>query len=293
MTHLLDISTAKRAVLEYDLPPSLPPVRADRSQIQQVIVNLVTNAAEASEDRRGLILIRAGSMDCDREFLMQTLAEKGLPEGSYVWLEVEDSGTGMDADTLFRIFDPFFTSKFLGRGLGLAAVAGILRGHRGAIHVRSEPGRGTTFRVLLPVAGQAEKSASPRRKRRGERKLGGTVLLVDDDQAVLGVGRRMLEQIGLAVLEASGGEAAIELFRKQAGEISAVILDLTMPGMDGEQTLRALRTLRPEVPVILTSGYSEREASARFDEDEGPEGFLEKPFTVATLRATLHEILGR
>jgi PAS domain S-box-containing protein len=292
MTQLLEISAAKKAVLEYELPSSLPTFNGDRSQIQQVILNLVTNAAEAGDEGQRLIRIQTGSMDCDREFLMQTVAEEELPEGRYVWLEVTDSGEGMDAETLPRIFDPFFTRKFPGRGLGLAAVAGILRGHKGAIHVQSEPGRGTIFRVLFPAVRSAEQPARPKRTKKGAGKISGTVLIVDDEEAVLSVGQRMLEQIGLTVFAVLDGAGAVELFRERAAEIDAVLLDLTMPGMDGEETLRALRAVSREVPVILASGYSDREVSRRFGADEQPEGFLQKPFTVATLADKLREFLG-
>jgi CheY-like chemotaxis protein len=173
-------------------------------------------------------------------------------------------------------------------------VAGILRGHKGAIHVQSEPGRGPTFRILFPAAGSAEKPArSKRTKRKGKGKIRGTVLIVDDEEAVLSVGQRMLEQIGLTVFAVLDGADAVEIFRKRSGEIDAVLLDLSMPVMDGEETLRALRAVSREVPIILTSGHNEREVSRRFGDGEGPEGFLQKPFTVAALSDKLREILGR
>ena len=165
MTRLLAISTAKRAVVEYELPPSLPPVSGDLAQIQQVVMNLVINAAEAIEGGKGLIRVRAGSMHCDREYLLAHPV-RGRPAGGQLRV-VRGHGqrAGMDDETLEKIFDPFFSTKFPGRGLGLAAVAGILRGHKGAIHVQSEPGRGATFRILFPAAAAAavEKKPAPPR----------------------------------------------------------------------------------------------------------------------------------
>jgi len=293
MTNLLDVSASRKAVVERELPPSLPAVNGDLTQVQQVIMNLVINAAEATECGRGLIRIRAGSMRCDRDFLRQTLAEEDLPEGDYVWLEVADNGAGMDAETRARIFDPFYTTKFLGRGLGLAAVAGILRAHRGAIHVQSEPGRGSAFRILFPAAGEVEHPAPPARRKRGKRKIAGTVLIVDDEESVLNVGERMLRQLGLTVITAGDGARAVELFRERAGRIDAVVLDLTMPGMSGEETFRALRAVKRDIPVIVTSGYNEQEVARRFGEGTLPSGFLQKPFTLAVLTEKLSELLGR
>jgi two-component system cell cycle sensor histidine kinase/response regulator CckA len=291
MVPMFDISVSKKATLRYFLAEGLPSVEADATQMHQVIMNLITNASEALGDASGVISVSCGSMDCDRAFLSDGHLGDTLPEGRYVYLEVSDTGCGMDAETLSRIFDPFFTTKFMGRGLGLAAVLGIVRGHKGTIRVYSEPGQGTTFRILLPAvqgtpsdqAQTAEKSAAPR--------SGGTVLLVDDDSHVREVGSQMLESLGFRVLTAANGREGVEVFQEHGGEIECVILDLTMPIMGGEEAFRELRRLQSDVRVILSSGYNEQEATRSFM-GKGLAGFVQKPYSVAKLRETLNGILG-
>ena len=289
--HLLKVSISKNAALRYELADDLPAVEADAAQIRQVVMNLITNASEAVGEEGGTITVRTGIIEVGREYLAATDLGDGLPEGPYLFLEVSDTGRGMGRETRARLFDPFFSTKFTGRGLGLAAVLGIVRGHKGAIRVYSEPGEGTTFKVLLPIterlAGKAPRAAPDGR---AEWRGSGTVLVIDDEPTVRNVARMMLERAGLTVLTASDGEAGVELFSEHRDEIDAVLLDLTMPRMNGEETLRRLRRIRKDVPVILSSGYNEQDVTSRFTGD-GPAGFIQKPFELEVLVGQFRRVM--
>jgi two-component system cell cycle sensor histidine kinase/response regulator CckA len=290
MGHLLAISISKHASLQYHFGADLPAIEGDATQIRQVVMNVIVNASEAIADRNGVIALHTGLTHCDAAYLAGCSCADGVEPGDFAFLEVSDNGHGMDRATLERIFDPFFTTKFTGRGLGLAAVLGIVRGHRGAIRVYSEPGRGTTFKLLFPPSpSQAHtkvQAPAPTSLWRGD----GTVLLVDDEESVRKAGRRMLEQAGFSVLMAEDGRAAVELFRDEAEHIRLVVLDLTMPELDGAACFRALRQIKPDVKVLLTSGYNEQEAVNAFA-GRGLGGFLQKPFTIEELVGKLREIL--
>jgi PAS domain S-box-containing protein len=290
MVQMLEVSVSKKATLRYSFSEELPPVEADASQLSQVIMNLITNASEALGHESGVISISTGVMECDRAYLSQTLLGDTLPEGRYVFLEVSDTGVGMHAETQRRIFDPFFTTKFTGRGLGLAAVLGIVRGHLGTIRVYSEPGRGTTFRILLPAMAWTPDDRASSTVQSPPRRRGGTVLLIDDDPSVRLVGSQMLTRLGFQVLTAAQGREGLEIFQEQGSGIDCVILDLTMPEMGGEEVFRELRRLRHDVCVILSSGYDEQEVIQHFTV-EGLAGFVQKPYTVAKLQETLNRVL--
>ena len=288
MLHMLKVSISKKAVLRLNQYQPLPPVEADATQMRQIIMNLVINASEAIGDKSGVIAITTGCMDCDRSYLKNVWLDENLTDGLYVYLEIADSGCGMDSETLSKLFDPFFTTKFTGRGLGMAAVLGIVRGHKGAIKVYSEPGRGTTFKILLPVSGRPAETfngTSDDNAWQGS----GTVLLVDDEETIRGIGAEMLKELGFTVATAADGREAVEIF-KSTPDISFVILDLTMPHMDGEQCFRELRQLKPDVKVIMSSGYNEQEVTQKFI-GKGLAGFIQKPYRLSTLKEAIRGVV--
>jgi CheY-like chemotaxis protein len=253
-------------------------------------MNLILNASEALNEKSGVIAVSTGARECDQAYLRECFLGEKLPPGLYVYLEVSDTGCGMDRKTINRVFEPFFSTKFTGRGLGLTAVFGIVRGHRGALRVDSEPGRGTTFRVLFPASamGAVRKDHEPDQS---EWKGSGTILVVDDEETLRTLGRKMVERSGFTALTACDGREAVEVFRQNADQVICVLLDLTMPHMDGVEAFHELRKIRSDIRVILSSGYDEQEVARRFA-GEGMAGFIEKPYTRAALITVLRRVLG-
>jgi PAS domain S-box-containing protein len=290
MGQILEVSVSKKASIRYILGDALPPVESDATQIRQVIMNLITNASDAIGETNGIVTVTTGVQECDEQYLMGSYVDDKLPGGTYVYVEVSDTGCGIDAETRARMFDPFFTTKFTGRGLGLAAVLGIVRGHKGAIKVYSEVNRGTTIKVLLPAAERQPGEAAKAAQQSAPLPVGGTVLLVDDDLTVRGVVSQMLRHLGFQVMTATNGREALSTFKTHP-EVACVILDLTMPEMGGEEAFRELRNIRSDVPVIMSSGYNEQEVTQRFV-GRGLAGFIQKPFTTAKLRSALSSALG-
>lgn len=290
MANLLRSSVSRKAELALYLAHDLPLVRGDATQLRQVIMNMVINASEALEDRAGTINLAAGVVDCEAHELAEMINGENLQPGEYVFLQVADSGCGMDEETLARLFDPFFTTKFTGRGLGMSAVLGIVRSHRGAMSVRSEPGSGTEFRILLPTAGSAASHADDEAPSLSELEADRCVLLVDDEREVRAAGRRMLERLGLRVLTAADGVEALEVHQEEGEGIDLVILDMTMPRLDGLETMAVLQERDPSLSIILSSGYTEKEIRSRCAGGE-PAAFLQKPYDLQTLRAVLTRFL--
>jgi signal transduction histidine kinase len=289
---LMAVTVPKRATIEFSFGAHLPPVLADETQIQQLLMNLVINAAEALRDGPGTISIATSTGHRSARELAATAFSPQLSDGEYVSLTVSDTGEGMNTDTLARIFDPFFSTRFTGRGLGLAAVVGIIRAHKGALRVESHPGSGSTFELLLPVheerpAVRFQAMASEVGPERPTWRATGTILVVDDEFGVRTLTRSVLERAGLTVLLAEDGGAGVESFRTHANQVRVVMVDLTMPGLDGRETLQQIRRIRPDVPAILMSGYT----PADLDDCPAHE-FLQKPFTPTTLRAMVRRILG-
>ncbi|MBZ5574956.1 MAG: response regulator [Acidobacteriia bacterium] len=277
VVRLLETTLSKKAALRLNLAADLPPIQGDASQIRQVVMNLITNASESLAENRGLVQVTTGLQWAEAGELPALDPARILPEGRYVFLEVADTGCGMDQETLSKIFDPFFTTKFTGRGLGLAAVLGIIRSHHGSIRVNSEPGAGTTFRVMFPAA---EGAASFELEQIGEEvawRSDGLVLVVDDQPAVRNLARTVLEMAGLRVLTAGDGHEAVTVFTEHSREIHAVLLDLSMPGMDGGEVFRHLTELVPDIRVVLCSGYNEQDVHTKLGGHK-PAGFLRKPY---------------
>jgi PAS domain S-box-containing protein len=277
--------------LHLELAPTVPLVQGDPSQLQQVIMNLLLNAAEALRDAPGDIRLRTATRQIAPAALATAaIVAPDLPDGPYVCLEVEDTGCGMDPDTLSKIFDPFFTTKFTGRGLGLAAVLGIVRAHHGALQVESTLGHGSTFRLLLPPAPPALASSQAAELPAPAWHGTGMVLVVDDEPLVRELTRNMVAALGLTPVTAARGPDALRLWQRHGAALHAVLLDLTMPDMDGLQTLHALREQAPTLPVLLLSGYTEQ-AVAETLRTQRAVAFLHKPFTLAELQAALHTLL--
>jgi two-component system, cell cycle sensor histidine kinase and response regulator CckA len=284
--HLVEFAIPRNVAIELSLSPKRLVIKGDSAQIQQVVMNLVINAAESYDGRSGIIRLRSSLHTINSQDVVQwTRAGAEIETGVYAVLEVSDCGCGMDQETTAKVFDPFFSTKFTGRGLGLAAVLGIVRGHRGALQVESERGTGTTFRVAFPLTEQAMASEQAENLP-ADQMAGGTILLIDDEEVVRDVFSETLIDAGWDVLTACDGESGIRIFSDHPGKIGLVVLDLSMPGMDGAETLRRLRGIDPTAKVILSSGYGEEEAMGRF-EGLGLSGFLQKPYQWGRLKEIL------
>ena len=289
MGNLLQVSISKNVELRYNFARDLPPTEGDISQIRQIVMNLIVNASEAIGENGGAITLTTGVVEAEQALSLDDGSlHDDLPAGDYIYLEVSDTGCGMDGETKARIFDPFFSTKFIGRGLGLAAVLGIVRGHRGGIQVWSEKGKGTTFRVMLPCSDQhveLEPEAAEvviEAKPEAPTKKTGTVLVVEDEEGVRKITKMMLERSGFGVLTANDGRAGLDLFRQRMKEIDIVVLDLSMPYMSGKEVFREMIKLDPGVRVILSSGYTEEHVKMQF-EGVKPAGFIQKPYLSSNL----------
>ncbi|MBK6686195.1 MAG: response regulator [Deltaproteobacteria bacterium] len=280
---LLATVIAKTATVDYQLAEGLPRVEADATQLRQVVMNLLTNASDALEDRPGTITVRTYQEQLSS-------ATSDLASGEYVVVEVTDTGVGMDPATLAKVFDPFFTTKFHGRGLGMAAVLGIAKGHRGAIRLESQPGRGTKVRFFLPVGTELPLPVAPPPLRVTAPPAHATVLVVDDEKMVNDVAALILRRAGFKVRQAHNGQVALELLNKERPAIDLVLLDLTMPILSGEATLAKIREQWPELPVLLSSGFS-AEGAAR-DRTASANGFIQKPYRPEALVMLVHATLG-
>ena len=288
MEHILAVSISKKAYIRYDLN-DIPSVEGDATQLRQVIMNLVINASDAIGEGSGMISVTTGVMHCDDAYLQEIWPNEKLEPGHYVFAEVADTGCGIAADDFKRVFEPFYSTKFTGHGLGMAAVQGIVRSHKGGIKVYSELGRGSTFKVLLP-ASMAPVNQRNNRTEPPTLTATGTVLLVDDEEAVRRIGTDMLKELGFTVLTAVDGLDALKIFRECHADIRFVLMDLTMPNMDGEEAFREFRRIRQDIKVIICSGYNKQDVSQKFV-GKGLAGFLKKPYQLTDLQKEIGTLL--
>ena len=281
MGDLLKVSIAKRALLDLDLASGDMGLWGDKAQLQQVLLNLLTNAADAMKERPGSIRITTARFTYPQGQVPLPIARKGLGPGDYLMLEVRDEGCGMEAVTLRRIFEPFFTTKVEGRGLGLSAMLGIVRSHQGVVTVESTPDVGTSFRLFFPTYSAHGKTHEPARAVEPFHGR-GLVMVVDDEAAIRVVASEILTTLGFEVITAEDGLEALRLFQTRGPELVLVLLDLTMPHLDGFQTLQQMRALRPDIRVLLSSGFADPDLDIRLSPGSVA-GFLPKPYRVQDL----------
>jgi PAS domain S-box-containing protein len=295
---LLQSTIPGHSAIDFDICKTLPPIKGKADQIQRLISNLVVNASEAIGETEGAVRLSAGIVDCDEAYLSHSRLEMAPEPGRFVYLEVTDTGCGMDDKTLQRLFDPFFSTKFWGRGLGMAEVMGIVKGHHGAIIVDSEIGKGTTVRVLFPLSEKLQDSsvqvkgvietkpsvpASPTGRK--------SILVVEDEEMVRGLVTSRLEVLGYLTITASDGEEGVRIFRERPNEIDLVLLDFAMPRMNGVEAFAQLMRIKPDVKVILSSGYTEDVVMRSFP-GKRPAGVLHKPYKMVELKGELERLLG-
>ncbi|MDD5284478.1 MAG: ATP-binding protein [Desulfuromonadaceae bacterium] len=297
-TEMLNTVVLAGASMKLSLSPELPTILACEAQIQQVVMNLITNAAESIEEQPGIIKLTTGIQDCDQTFLASSLLEEKPLPGRFAYLEVSDNGCGMSKETIKLIFDPFFTTKFTGRGLGMSAVMGIMRTHRGALFVESKPGKGTTFRALFPVS-ESSLPATDQEQVTSASVIdtmpltthSGLALVVDDEKSVLKVCTKMVKLCGFRVITAHDGVDAVAKFREHSDDIAVVLMDLTMPNMDGIAAMNEIYNIRPDTKVILASGFNEEELGGRTTTGQAPSGLIRKPYSMNLLEAELSRVM--
>ncbi|MDX8412778.1 MAG: response regulator [Mariprofundales bacterium] len=294
VSKLIAISIDARIRVSIDLAETLPPVEGDHTQIQQIILNLITNANEAITGQPswtdGAIAISTSLCEVDDTVFSDALCGSDLQAGVFVALDVTDNGCGMNEATIQRIFEPFFTTKFTGRGLGMSAILGIVQSHHGALLLDSEPNQGSHFRLLLPPTEKPLVEPVPSATVEPSATLSGLVLIVDDEEVIREMATEVLEEIGLRTIMAENGQEGVELFRQHQSAIAVVLLDMTMPIMDGERCFHALRAIREDIPVVVASGYAEQDVFQVFGENNLA-GFLHKPFNIETLQQTMQKIV--
>ena len=291
MTRLLEVSLSKKARLECHLDDSLPLIAADAAQLQQVVMNFITNASDALADEPGTISVSTSLAVIGASGLPNQRAGEPLAPGNYVCLEVRDTGCGMSEESRSRLLEPFYTTKVAGRGLGLAAIAGIVRGHHAGLDLTSLPGSGSTFRVFFPVPERPLPLLRPRPASMHDVGPSGKVLVVDDEPLVRQVAQRALERAGFEVVLAENGRQAVETFSQLGTRIALVLLDLSMPEMDGEQTLVELRRIDPGVRVLLSSGY-DQSSTTRAPLGGRVASFIQKPYSARSLVEAVRRAIG-
>jgi signal transduction histidine kinase/CheY-like chemotaxis protein len=295
---MLKTATSTAVSMEMCLSAELPNILADEAHIQQIVMNLIINSAESIEKPPGLIRLTTGTQNCDQACLATSLLEEKPEPGRYVFLEISDNGCGMSEKTLKRLFDPFFTTKFTGRGLGMSAVMGIIKTHHGALFVESRLGEGTTFRALFPISESAlpatvqEPALTPLEinSTTPENRFYGVALVVDDEKSVLRVCTKMVKLSGFTVITACDGIDAVTKFREHADEIVFVLMDLTMPNMDGITAMGEIYSIKPGIKMILASGFNKDELSERIT-NQAPSGFIRKPYSMNALETEIQKVM--
>ncbi len=291
MAQLLSTAISKRAVLKFNLGERLPPLHADPTQIRQIAMNLITNASDAIGEKSGVITLTTGLIDADSQYLID-LGAAHLPAKQYLYLEVSDTGSGIPDEVRAMMFEPFFTTKFTGRGLGLSAVQGIVASHGGALKVYTQPGKGSTFKVLFPAhEGELDTTVPFGAKPRVPFGRDRWILIVDDEEDIRILARKALVSAGFRVESASDGRAGLQAYEKRPGDFALILLDLTMPRMNGAEVFRAIRAIRPEAKVILASGFSLEDATTGF-EGKGLAAFVRKPYRVEELLTAVEGAVG-
>lgn len=289
MKQLLKASISKKVELVIEVNEKAPDVKADPSQIRQVVMNLVTNASDAISEGKGSIILKTGEKRLLKEDMQKVALGEKMTEGLYGFIEVTDTGCGMDKDTADKIFEPFFTTKSAGRGLGMPAVLGIVKGHDGGIGIETAPGQGTTVRIFLPEASCKVQSIEPNEKAAKVKTPIKFALVVDDEDVVRSVASELLEMAGIKSVQAVDGYDAIKKFSQYRDKIDFVLLDLTMPGLSGQETFEELKKIDPEVRVVIASGYSGEEISDTLS-GSGIAGFIQKPFNYKSLSEKIKEL---
>ncbi|WP_241696992.1 ATP-binding protein [Mariprofundus sp. KV] len=292
MGKLIRASVSSNISLKMKLDSHLPGIEGDMAQIQQLILNFIVNSADAIGKEPGEIKVSTGFKHIDRNVLDRMYNGSELDEGEFVAIEIRDNGCGIDPEMQTKIFDPFFTTKETGSGLGLSAVLGIVCGHKGAIQMFSEPGKGTAFRVYLPATNQAVKEKMVTTMEVEAWRGDGRVLVVDDDLRVRSVACSFIEMLNFDVLTADDGKEGLEQFAQHHHDLVAVLLDMTMPVLGGVEAMAGMRQINPHVPIILVSGYSEVEAGTLVCGDR-PDAFLQKPFKAKELKTVLYEVMHK
>jgi len=291
MNSLLEASTSKKVELSYSLAQDLPGIKGDATQIRQIVMNLILNGSEAIENK-GQIKVTTLKVSQSLHDLESLTINFNLTAGDYVLLEVSDSGCGIETEKLKQIFDPFFTTKFTGRGLGLAAVSGIIRSHNAGLFVESIIDQGTTFKIFFPVSHEEYDTDKPVKKKLpsfANKNL--TVLIADDEKYIRDLTSKMLNISGYKVHLARNGREAIEVFIKKKDEISCILMDLTMPELDGKEALTEIRKIDKDIPIIITSGYCEHDIISKFS-DEKISGFLQKPYNLEDIISAIENAVS-
>ncbi|MGD9900856.1 MAG: ATP-binding protein, partial [Calditrichaceae bacterium] len=261
------------------------------AQIRQVIMNLITNASESFGDRKGMIRIKTGLRWFNDDYFVNTFIDNKLTAGEYVFLEVIDTGSGISKDIQNKIFDPFFSTKFSGRGLGLAAVLGIVKSHEGTISLTSKPGHGTNITILFRISKEENQQSKEKKIIKSDQSGSGTILVIDDEVDIQYVAQKHLESVGFKVITASDGTEAIRKFNAKSDEIILVILDMYMPGLGGNEVYQKLIQINSNIKVILCSGYEEQNTRKKFPVN-GLAGYIRKPFLRRDLLLAVNNVLN-